>query len=139
RITQPRSDHLFFFGAEMVMARRVTRLGWVAILLGFINAAPAQNVSPAMSPPPQAGGPMPPLLYIKLIGPAGMQATFFDASAQGKPFAAPCTIGVRPGYCARLALSGIPDHPNAVFFPNLHVCGSPFVSNSADFPAALVF
>jgi uncharacterized repeat protein (TIGR01451 family) len=134
------------FGVEIRMARRAAwiqtlHLAWLLLILG--SAGPARSQQPtlllsAVSP----SGQMPPLLYVKLLGPKGMQLTFFDDAAQGKSFLAPCTIGIRPGYCARVAISGVPDYPNTAFFATLEARGSLFLGNSlrnADYPAALVF
>ncbi len=84
---------------------------------------------------------LPPLLYVKLIGPKGMQVTCFRGAAPGQSFATPCTIGIRPGYSVRLALT-IPEYPNTTFYPTLEARGSLLMANQfrqADYPAALVF
>lgn len=116
---------------------------WVILLTMLIVAGKAPAQYPLMvSPPPAPAIPMPPLLYVKLLGPTGMKATIYRGAAPGQTFEAPCTIGVRPGYAIRLALSGIPDFPGDTFFPTLEVRGSLFLANklrNADFPAALVF
>ena len=111
------------------MARRAARLGWLLVTLGFAGPSPAQHL-----PPPAASGQMPPLLYVKLTGPKGMQATFFRGAAQGQTFVAPCAIGLRPGYLVRLAITGIPEYPNTAFFPTLEVCGSLVPANNLQMP-----
>jgi uncharacterized repeat protein (TIGR01451 family) len=115
-------------------------VGWLALIIGSAGMAPAQQPPLPLSVASPSGH-MPPLLYVKLIGPKGMQLTFFGAAAQGQTFLAPCTIGVRPGYCVRMAISGVPDYPNTAFFATLEVRGSLFLGNNrnADYPAALVF
>src|SRR5207302_7504766 len=110
-----------FFGAEKEMARRAAHLGWLLAMHSLMMPAWAQ------SPQPQSLAPLaslPPLLHVKLIGPRGMQVTFFRGSAQGQTFDVPCTIGLRPGYGIRMAITGVPDYPNAAFYPTLDVHGS---------------
>ena len=85
---------------------------------------------------------MPPLLYVKLTGPRGMKVTIFRGADPEQTFAAPCTIGVRPGYRVRMALTGMADYPNTAFFPTLEVHGSLLLANTmrnAEFPAAVVY
>jgi uncharacterized repeat protein (TIGR01451 family) len=123
--------------------------GWL-LVIGIAGAASAQQPPSALPPAPgrtdwqsvpqplAPAGHEPPLLYVKLIGPPGMQATFATPGSPGLTFATPCTIGIRPGYCARVALT-VPGFPDTAFFPTLEAHGSLLVSNPADFPAALVF
>ncbi|MCI0378438.1 MAG: DUF11 domain-containing protein [Gemmataceae bacterium] len=90
---------------------------------------------------PQAA-PLPPLLYVKLLGPKGMQVSVQSGNAPAQTFNAPCTFGLRPGYSYRLAVSGVPGFAGQVFYPTLEAHGSLFTSptmRAADFPAALVF
>src|SRR5438046_1174516 len=98
----------------MGMARRAIFLALFLVLV--LRDAPARAQLPHRPMPPAQ---LPPLLFVKLIGPKGMQATFFRAGEPEKSVAAPCTIGIRPGYAVRMALSGMADDPNAVFFPTL--------------------
>src|SRR5437870_209592 len=113
----------------MPTRRRTGPVGCLLLLLGATGAALAQPMP--STPPPALGGHEPPLLYVKLIGPKGMLATFATPGGPGQSFATPCTIGIRPGYCVRLALTGIPGFPDTAFFPALEVCGSLYVSNPA--------
>jgi uncharacterized repeat protein (TIGR01451 family) len=117
------------------------RIAWLLMTLSWATPALGQTTR-LSAPAPVASSPLPPLLYVKLIGPKGMKATFFRGTALGQTFDLPCTIGVRPGYGVRMALSGMPDHPNAFLFPTLEVRGSLLLAGKqrpADFPAALVF
>lgn len=85
---------------------------------------------------------MPPLFFVKLIGPKGMQVTFYRGNAQPQTFDVPAIIGVRPGYSVRLAISNVPGFPGDIFYPTLDVHGSLLVGSNAraaQFPAALVF
>src|SRR5579859_4180227 len=93
---------------------------------------------PTIVPPPQ----LPPLLFIKVEGPAGMKVTFFRGTAGGQTATVPFTVGLRPGYVYRLLVSDVPDHPGATFSPTLEVRGSLLLANrlrNAEFPAALIF
>jgi uncharacterized repeat protein (TIGR01451 family) len=122
------------------MVSRAAHLAWLLVLLGWSAAARAQYLPPSAQT--ASSGQMPPLLYVKLTGPKGMQVTFVRGASPDQTFAAPCTIGIRPGYSVRMAITGIADYPNAAFFPTLEVRGSLFLANqmrSAEFPAALVF
>jgi uncharacterized repeat protein (TIGR01451 family) len=113
------------------MSRRV-HLAFLLLTLLFCGA-------PTGAQPPAAT--LPPLLYVKLIGPKGMQVTCFRGAAPGQSFATPGTIGIRPGYSVRLAIT-IPDYPNTTFYPTLEARGSLMMANQfrqADYPAALVF
>ena len=58
-----------------------------------------------------------------------MQVTFFRGNAQGQTFDVPCTIGARPGYSIRMAITGIADYPGAAFYPTLDVHGSLLLAN----------
>ncbi len=121
------------------MTRSAAYLGWLLVLA---LAAPIQAQYRPTSNPTAPAGQLPPLLYVKLLGPKGMQVTFFREDLQPHTFDVPCSVGLRPGYSVRLAISGIPGHPGAIFFPTLEVHGSLALANplrSADFPAALVF
>jgi uncharacterized repeat protein (TIGR01451 family) len=120
------------------MARRAAHLGCLLVILGVIGPTSAQSSPPSM-PLAVPSGNMPPLLFVKVIGPKGMQVTLVSGPAHGQTFAAPCTIGLRPGYCVRLAITGVAEYPNAAFFPTLEVRGSLLLANNADYPAALVF
>ncbi len=115
------------------MARRAITSIWLLAIM--CCATPALHAQVHLSQ-------QPPLLYVKLIGPKGAHATFFRGAADGQAFELPCTIGVRPGYSIRLAITGIPAYPSSAFFPTLHVHGSLFLANNqrnAEYPAALVF
>jgi uncharacterized repeat protein (TIGR01451 family) len=128
-------------GATMSMVRRGTPLAVLLLLFGCAQWVWSQPTQRAISQTNPAGQ-MPPLLYVKLIGPKGMKVSFQRSNAPEQSFQVPCTVGIRPGYCVRLAISGIPEFPGATFFPTLEARGSLFLNNNArnaDFPAALVF
>ena len=117
------------------MTRHAVWLTWLLMPCFITKIASAQAPSPA---PWQ----QPPLLYVKLIGPKGTRATFFRGAAVGQAFDLPCTIGVRPGYSVRVAITGVPAYPKRAFFPTLDVYGSLLLAgnqHNADFPAAIVF
>ena len=88
------------------------------------------------SPPP------PPLLFVRIDGPAGMKATFFRGTAGGQTVTVPFTVGFRPGYVFRFLISDVPGHPGETFSPTAEVWGSLLLANrlrNPEFPAGLVF
>lgn len=119
--------------------RPVTFFFSVIGTIGLAAALDAQVPRQPGMPPPQ---PEPPLLYVKLIGPSGMQVTFYRGTAKAQTFDAPATIGLRPGYSYRLAITGVAGFEKDAFYPTLEVHGSLLLGGklrNADFPAALVF
>lgn len=89
--------------------------------------------------PPRA---LPPLMYVKFAGPAGMKVTFYKGDGRGHTFTAPASVGLRPGYVYRAQITDIPGHPGMTLFPSFDVRGSLMLGNrltNADFPAAVVF
>jgi uncharacterized repeat protein (TIGR01451 family) len=108
----------------------------LALLLVFAPVLPAQY-----APPPLPAAGVPPLLYVKIIGPAGMQVTFYRGCPV-QTLAAPCVVGLRPGYVYRVQLTGMPGHPGQAFYPTLEVRGTlqfPLRMRCADFPVPIVF
>jgi len=76
-----------------------------------------------------------------MSGPAGMRVTLYRGGAI-QSLAAPCTVGLRPGYIYRVAVSGMPGYPGQTFYPTLEVRGTlqlPGKLRCADFPVPLVF
>lgn len=73
--------------------------------------------------PPAPPKPLSPLLYVKIMGPAGMKVTFHPGTPGERTLDAPAIVGVRPGYIYRLALS-VPQMPDAKFYPSLEVRGA---------------
>jgi uncharacterized repeat protein (TIGR01451 family) len=108
----------------------------VLVLVQVGQSALAQYALPQLPPP----GPTP-LLYVKVLGPAGLQVTLYRGSA-GHTLTAPCVVGLRPGYVYRVQLGGMPNHPAQTFYPTLEVRGTlklPHKLRCADFPVPLVF
>ncbi len=96
-------------------------------------------VPPAVAPQPYA---LPPLMYVRIAGPAGMKATFFRGAQRGQTIETPCVVGFRPGYGYRVGLSHVAGFPGQMFFPTLEVRASLQLAGrlrNADFPAALNF
>lgn len=81
----------------------------------FILATPALA---ANGPPPS------PLLFVKLLGPAGMKVTFHPGSKFPHTIPAPATVGIRPGYPYRLEIADIPGYPGVKLYPTLEVRGA---------------
>lgn len=65
-----------------------------------------------------------PLTYVRVSGPDGVQATFFQGAAPGRTFPTPTVVGMRPGYCYRLRLTHLPDFPGVPLYPTLEIRGS---------------
>ncbi len=124
---------------------RLSRLALAALVLWssvFGELAPAQFPGAPRPPAAPQAPALPPLLYVRVIGPAGLRVTFYRGAAVGQTFEAPFTVGLRPGYVYRVQVSGIPDRPGVRLFPTLEVRGSVLMSHGqrgADHPAALPF
>ena len=103
----------------------------------------AQRMSQAPQLPPHAMMPGPsPLFYVRIIGPAGLHATFYQGAPEGNEFPTPVSVGLRPGYIYRVKVTGLPGHPTEALYPTLEVRGSlvmPPGLKAADFPAPIVF
>lgn len=114
-------------------------LGCVLVALAFHGVGRGQ-APPFVPPAPQPT--LPPLFYVRVSGPPGMQATFFRGQAKSDTLATPCVVGLRPGYSYAFALSGIPGQANEVYCPTLEVRGSLILGDrmrNKDFPAGLSF
>jgi uncharacterized repeat protein (TIGR01451 family) len=82
----------------------------------------------------------PPLMYVRIAGPAGTKLTVYRGSDDGKTLELPATLGFRPGYTYRFALHEVPGIPRQVFYPTLDVRGSLLLTGkarNADFPATI--
>jgi uncharacterized repeat protein (TIGR01451 family) len=100
--------------------------------------AHAQFAFQSAPPPPT---PLP-LMHVRFSGPKSAKLTLYRGVDQGRSFDLPCTVGFRPGYSYRLALSDVEGFRGQVFYPTLEVRGAlllgPRLSN-ADFPAHIRF
>jgi uncharacterized repeat protein (TIGR01451 family) len=86
-----------------------------------------------MPPPPPA-----PLLFVRVVGPDGMQVTFRPGTPEARMFPAPAVAGFRPGYGYRLQLGNLPDEPGRVLSPTLEILDTlhvPPTLRAEDFPA----
>jgi uncharacterized repeat protein (TIGR01451 family) len=95
-----------------------------------------------MALPPEGPKIPAPLLYVKVTGPEGLQTTWITGEPEGTQFDRPATVGIRPGYHYRFALSNIPGNRAARLFPSLEVHGSLQVPRHLDpvkHPVPLVF
>ncbi len=82
-------------------------------------------------------GPPSPVLFTRLIAPAGTTIAFRPGVASPVRAAAPATAGFRPGYRYILELTNLPGHPGRSLYPVVEVYGSlvPRASFApADFP-----
>jgi uncharacterized repeat protein (TIGR01451 family) len=96
------------------------------------------NVNNYPRPYPQ----LPPPLWVRVTGPAGMQVTFYRGTFRPETLTVPFMVALRPGYVYRVRLSDIPNHPGLELFPTLEVRGS--LRNEChfqarDFPATFRF
>jgi uncharacterized repeat protein (TIGR01451 family) len=83
-----------------------------------------------------------PLLYARVLGPAGLHARFFQGPVPGRDFAAPVEVGFRPGYLYRFELTGLPGHPGLALYPTVEVRGTlqlPPGMRASNYPAPFVF
>src|SRR5437879_7356930 len=74
-------------------------------------------------PPPSKQGPAP-LLFVRLLGPAGTRVTFYQGLPAGREAMLPVTVGLRPGYVHRLKVSNLPGRPGLELLPSLAVPGT---------------
>jgi uncharacterized repeat protein (TIGR01451 family) len=93
---------------------------------------------PAQPHAPQA--PPAPILYAKVMGPAGMKVTFHPGTPGERTLEVPAMVGLRPGYIYRLALS-LPQTPNVKLYPTLEVRGAlqTTVAQAMRHPVPIVF
>jgi uncharacterized repeat protein (TIGR01451 family) len=111
----------------------------VPVALFVASLASAQHLA---GPPPLPHQGFSPLLYVRFVGPAGLKVTFYQGQSAGREFQAPVKVGLRPGYCYRIRVSGFPGHPETILFPSLEVRGTlslPPHLCAADHPAPIVF
>jgi uncharacterized repeat protein (TIGR01451 family) len=103
-------------------------------MAGLANNGVGQHPTPL--PPLPAFGPSP-LLYIRFAGPAGAHVTVYSGVSLPREFNVPVTVGVRPGYVYRVAISHLPDQQDVVLFPTLEIRGTlqlPPKQRAADYP-----
>src|SRR5947209_8451215 len=89
-------------------------------------AALSVGLSEPPAPPAEHAPPMPPppLLFLRLLGPAGVTATVFPGHARPADLTLPSVVGLRPGYRYRLRLTGLPDQPpGTALYPSIEVHG----------------
>src|SRR5438105_2987553 len=104
-------------------------------LLILSAVQPASRGQALPTPPKQ--GPAP-LLFVRLLGPAGTRVTFYQGSPAGREVILPVTVGLRPGYAYRLKVSNLPGRPGLELFPTLEVRGTlllPASLRASDYPA----
>ncbi len=104
--------------------------------------APAQVYSPSNPPmvgPPPGVGPAA-LLYVRLDGPPGARAVWYQGQAK-RDLAMPSVLGLRPGYVFRFEINNLPELPGVSLYPTLEVRGSLSMTSKArprDFPAPVI-
>jgi uncharacterized repeat protein (TIGR01451 family) len=130
--------HPWLIFEEFVMRASTLCLG---LLLALATTDIAQAQFP-YQPMPQPVPPPAPLMYVRFSGPKGTKVTLYRGFDKGQTLELPCTLGFRPGYAYRLAVSDVPGFPRQVFCPSLDVRGTlallPKMRN-AEFPAGIDF
>src|SRR5947209_4234518 len=90
-----------------------------------------------LPPPPPA-----PLLFVRVVAPAGAQVVFRPGTPEARGFATPAVAGFRPGYGYRLQLGGLAEQPDRVLSPSFEVLSTLHVPpglRAEDFPATVAF
>jgi uncharacterized repeat protein (TIGR01451 family) len=98
---------------------------------------PLYSADGTMPPPPPA-----PLLFVRVVGPAGTKVTFRPGTPEARTVTAPAVAGFRPGYGYRLQLTDLPDEPDRALSPTLEVLDTlhvPPTLRAEDFPATVTF
>jgi uncharacterized repeat protein (TIGR01451 family) len=102
--------------------------------LAVAGAAHAQPPLPQQVPAP--------LMYLRFAGPKDAKITTYRGAGTSQMLELPCTVGFRPGYSYRIAVSDMAAFPRQVFCPSIEVRGTlgliPKLRN-ADFPAQITF
>lgn len=92
-------------------------------------------------PCPPSAAPAP-VLFSKVIVPAGTTITVHPGSGMAKAYAGGTTFGFRPGFGYRLELGNIPGKPGTTLYPLIEVYGSLVPRNGLnywEFPTAIPF
>ena len=121
---------------------KYTRPALVLLLFGMLSPNADAQYSPGTQMFGQRRPTLQTLLFVRLAGPEGMKITFYRGQGQAVTLATPCTVGLRPGYTYRIALSEMKKYPGQIFYPTLEVHGSILLGGNlraCDFPAGLVF
>ncbi|MCZ2343242.1 MAG: DUF11 domain-containing protein [Bacteroidales bacterium] len=82
----------------------------------------ALHPGPLVPCPPVA--PPAPVLAAKVLLPEGMTVTVYPGTPMAKAIPIGSTVGFRPGYSYRLAISNIPGRPGETLYPVLEIRGS---------------
>src|ERR1051325_693235 len=121
---------------EFIMRRWFT-CALSALLIGVAFGAAQMPMRPMAAPPIPS-----PLMYIRFSGPRNTKITIFRGFDQGQTLELPVSVGFRPGYVYRFAVTDVPSFPRQVFCPSLEGRGTlalmPKLRN-ADFPAPVIF
>jgi hypothetical protein len=101
---------------------RALTLG-LGLLIALATAEVAQAQFP-YQPMPQHVPPPSPLMYVRFTGPKGAKITVYRGSDKGQTLELPATLGFRPGYAYRLAVTDVAAFPRQVFYPSLDIRGT---------------
>src|SRR5262245_21017053 len=100
----------------------MTLRSFLPTLLALTLLAAGASAAPLPAPPPLPMQCKSPLLYVRFVGPPGLQVTFFQGLTAPRTHNAPATVGLRPGYLYRVKLSGWPQGLD--LYPTLEVRGT---------------
>jgi hypothetical protein len=71
-----------------------------------------------------------PFLFVKIVAPKGATATWYPGTTAAVTTDVP--VGLRAGYCYRMELSNLPEHPNMPIYPSIEVRGSLIIRDCLD-------
>lgn len=117
-------------------------LRYLALLLPLTATVPASAAPNQNIPAQYAPGVPSPLLYAKVMAPAGAQITWYPATPAAHLTAPGTPVGLRPGYSFRFELANIGPRKDATIYPSIEVVGT-LVSRPgmsvADHPVPITF
>jgi uncharacterized repeat protein (TIGR01451 family) len=109
-----------------------------ALLLLAATSVLAGPTSPGGSPGDVCDAP---LLFVRVQGPTGMTATFYEGARTTRTFDAPVSVGMRPLVWHRARLAGFPDRPGVALYPSFEVRGTLKLKpnmRASDYPAPVI-
>jgi uncharacterized repeat protein (TIGR01451 family) len=102
-------------------------IGMLAVSLPLVVGAPT-DVGPAphgpLPPPPVLAAAACPLLFVKVLPPAGAKTSWYLGVPSATAVKEPASIGLRPGYSYRIEITDLPDWKGARLYPSLEVRGT---------------
>ncbi len=109
------------------------------LLIGLVLAtANGQRADAPVEANPGAPG----LLFVRLSGPKGLTAGFFEGDQVSRQLPLPSKVGLRPGYVYRLRHDNLPGRPGDSLYPSIEVRNAlrlPPTMRPGDYPAPITF